>query len=521
MEKAAARNRRRVRAWALYDWANSGYVTSTATTLFPPFFVAIAAATFGGGAGTQAAQAAARQSASSTFALAVSLTLALAAVLGPIVGTYADLTGTRKRLLVVFTAVGSLAASAMVLLHSGEWRLALLLYLVSQVAVHTAIGLNSALLPFVAEAHDLDRVSSYGYALGYIGGGVLLGVHAALIAFADRLGLDQASAVRLAFLSVGAWWFVFTIPLMKRVPEPPATPLTKTRGGNQLGDVFIRLRATFRELRRYRELFTMLAAFALYMEGVGAIILLATAFGAALGLDTSVLIVTLLITQLVAYPYTLVFGRIPEPDGRWRGACLFLLLWTAISLPALGVVSRFRPGLGIAGIGGLLLGSQLVGIALAVLVGDRWLGGAAKRLDVKGSILLGLAIYAIVPLWGGVLHDRTEFFLLGWLVGAVQGGTQALSRSLYARLTPRAKSGEFFGFFGLAEKFAGILGPLLYGVVGSWTGDPRAAVLSIVLFFIVGAALLTRVDVVAGSAVAAEEDLAPVVNADDRARSIG
>jgi UMF1 family MFS transporter len=506
--EAERRHNRSVRAWALYDWANSGYVTSTATTLFPPYFIAIAAPAFvplgvAAGIGTDAL---ARGEASNTFALAASLALALAALLAPLVGAFADITGKRKRLLVVITAAGSVTASAMVGIGAGDWVLALVLYGAAQVGLHLAVGLESSLLPFVATGAEIDQVSSRGYALGYVGGGVLLAAHAGLIMLSARLGLTEGEAVRIAFLTVGVWWFGFTLPLVRHVPEPPGTPAATGTGRSAFADSVRRLVSTLRSARRYRQLFTMLIAFWLYMEGVGSIILLATAYGATLGLDTGVLVLTLLVTQFVAYPYSLVFGRVASVDGRGRGRAMALILWSAVTIPALGWYAHQRSDLSIAVALALVLASQLVGVAVACLGGESVLGRAAATLSVKRSVILGLLVYTIVPIWGFFLTTRAEFVLLGWLVGTVQGGTQALSRSLYARLAPRALSGELFGLYGLAEKLAGILGPLLYGVIGTITKQPRISVLSVVFFFVAGMVVLARVDEHTGARVAAEED---------------
>jgi UMF1 family MFS transporter len=497
--------RRRILAWSFYDWANHGYLTTTATTFFPPHFVAIAAPAFAA-AGGAAAAAFARDTAANVFALTVSLALFASAVLAPLVGTYADITGHRKRLLIAVTLAGGVLSSAMFALTPGRWPLALLLYFATQVALNLALGLNSSLLPHVARPEDLSRASSLGYAMGYIGGGILLALNTAVFLFADRLGIDRMLAARIAFLTVGVWWILFTVPLARRVQEPPAVPLVRGATGKPIGDALRRLAHTLRDIRRYRELFKMLVAFWFYMEGVGAIVLLATAYGAALGLDTAVLVGTLLMTQAVAFPYALLYGRIPDARAARRGAFVAMLLWTAVTLPLLGAYARAHPELGTSRALVLTLADQLVGVAVSFSVGNRALSGLVRRLDAKRAVILGLAIYTIVPVWGFVLSTQAEFLMIGWLVGTVQGGTQALSRAIYAELAPAAKSGEFFGLYGLSEKFAGILGPLLYGIVGQLTHNPRASILSVSAFFLLGIVLLARVDVTAGARAAAAEE---------------
>jgi UMF1 family MFS transporter len=500
---------KRILSWAWYDWADHAYITTTASTFFPPYFIAIAAPAFlaaGAAVTDSAAQAVARDTASNVFALTVSLALFVAAVLAPIIGAFADITGRRKRLLIVATAGASLFSSLMFILTTGMWVAGLALYFMSQVLMNFALGFSSSLLPHVARGDDMNRVSSLGYAMGYFGGGLLLALNTALYLSADLLKLDSGLVVRIAFLSVGVWWMVFSLPLLLNVPEPPATPLAHGSRGNSALDAFTRVAHTVRDAQRYSDLFKMLLAFWFYMEGIGAIILLATSYGAALGLKTAVLISTLLMTQFVAFPYALIFGRIANPDSRWRAAFVSMVLWTAVTLPLIGLYANLSGNLSLPLTFELIGTDQVIGLLLSFLVGRHLLARAVTRLDTKRAVIMGLAIYVLIPIWGFFLRSQAEFFLIGWLVGTVQGGTQALSRTIYASLTPRAKSGEFFGLYGLSEKFAGILGPLLYGLVGTVTHDPRASILSISVFFVVGIWLLSKVDEVKGARLASEEE---------------
>ena len=504
---------RKVMAWAWYDWANHAYITTTASTFFPPYFIAIAAPAFlaaGAAASDDAAMVLARDTASNVFALTVSLALLVAAVLAPVVGAIADISGRRKRLLIVTTLFASVVSSLMFILTTGMWQMGLVLYFFTQVAMNIALGFSSSLLPHVARQDDMNRVSSLGYAMGYFGGGLLLALNTALFLFADKIGLDGSMAVRIAFLSVGVWWIAFSLPLLRDVPEPPATPLAHGSRGNAVLDSFTRLGNTLRDAARYREMFKMLVAFWFYMEGIGAIILLATSYGAALGLGTSVLITTLLMTQFVAFPYVQLYGRIPIKDSAWRGFAVSMLIWSAVTFPLMGFfVNRSASSpedFGMAVTFGLILGSQVLGLLFSYLIGRRLFQGLAERLDTKRAVILGLVIYSIIPIWGFFLKTQTEFFMIGWLVGTVQGGTQALSRSIYSSLVPRAKSGEFFGLYGLSEKFAGILGPLLYGLVGTLTHDPRASILSISVFFVIGIVLLWKVNEQRGAELASAEE---------------
>jgi MFS-type transporter involved in bile tolerance (Atg22 family) len=334
----------------------------------------------------------------------------------------------------------------------------------------------------------------------------LLAVNTAIFFFAARLEISSDLAVRIAFLSVGIWWIGFTIPFAINVPEPKILSLSRNRSRAPLRDSFTQIARTIRDIRRYGELFKMLIAFWFYMEGVGAIILLATVYGAALGLPMTVLIGTLLMTQIVAFPYAIIFGRIPDPGNGWRGAYLSMVLWTALTLPVLGMYAKTAGTISIPSTFLILVADQIAGIIFSLALGRFLLAGLVKKIDTQRAVLLGLAIYIIIPVWGFFLTTKAEFFMLGWLVGTVQGGTQALSRTIYARLSPPAKSGEFFGLYGLSEKFAGILGPFLYGVVGQMTHSPKSSILSIGVFFIIGIILLRRVDIEKGSRIAAEEE---------------
>ncbi len=504
-----AEYKKRTLSWAWYDWADHSYITTTASTFFPPYFIAIAAPAFlaaGAAISDPAAMALARDTASNIFAISVSVALFVAALLAPLLGALADITGRRKRLLIVSTIAASVFSSTMFILTTGMWQMGLVLYFFSQVTMNFCLGFSSSLLPHVARQDDMNRVSSLGYAMGYVGGGLLLALNTALYLFSDKIGIDSSLAVRIAFLSVGVWWIAFSLPIILNVPEPPSTPLAHGSRGNAVTDAFIRIGHTIRAARQYKELFKMLIAFWFYMEGIGAIILLATSFGAALGLNTSVLISTLLMTQFVAFPYALLYGRIPVESSHWRSAFTSMVVWSGITFPLMGVYANLYGPVSIPMAFVMIAVNQLLGLAFSFLIGRHWLAGFTRQLNTKRAVILGLVIYTVIPIWGFFLKSQAEFFLIGWMVGTVQGGTQALSRTIYASLTPRAKSGEFFGLYGLSEKFAGILGPLLYGLVGTVTHNPRDSILSIVVFFLVGIYMLWRVDDKKGAELASAEE---------------
>jgi UMF1 family MFS transporter len=411
-----------IRAWAMYDWANSAFQTTIIAAVFPIYFHRVAAA------GLPPAQATSR------FAWATTIAILIVAVIAPLLGAVADYAAVKKRLLAVFLAIGVVATGAMYWIEEGDWLFALVLFVIGNVGVAGSIVFYDSLLPHLVGPSDLDRVSSAGYALGYIGGGVLLAVNLAMIQKPGLFGIPDAGvATRLSLASVAVWWLVFSIPLFRRVPEPPRRiERDETPGMNPVLTGGRRLVETFHELRKYRQAFLLLLAFLLYNDGIQTIVRMATTYGSELGIDESAMILALLITQFIGVPFAFLFGAL------------------------------------------------------------------ADRIGAKRAIFGGLAIYAGITVLGYYMKNATQFLALAVLVGMVQGGTQALSRSLFASMIPRHKSSEFFAFFGVFERYAGILGPAVFAWVSAHSGTSRSAILSVIAFFVLGAAILTRVDVAAG-----------------------
>ncbi len=414
-----------VNSWAMYDWANSAFATTIMAAVLPVYYSSVAGATLSGNKAT------------SYWAFTTTIALLITAFLAPILGAIADYSGIKKKFLTFFVAMGVFATAMLYFVSTGDWLMASLFYIVGNIGFSGSDLFYNSLLPHVAKPEDIDQVSTRGYAFGYLGGGLLLAVNIAMI----QLMSDGELAARLSFVSVSIWWAIFTIPLLRNVKEPPASRRAE-ESPNPVKAGFSRLVTTFKEIRHYRQLFIFLIAFWVYNDGIGTIIKMATIYGAEVGIDQSVLIGTLLMTQFVGIPFSFGFG---------------------------------------------------------------WL---AKRLGTKRSIYLGLAVYTLISIGGYFMSQGWHFLLLGFLVGTVQGGSQALSRSLFGAMTPKAKTAEFFGFYGMSSKFAGIVGPLLFGVVGVIMGSSRLSIVSIVLFFIVGGFLLSRVDEKEGIRVAREEDAA-------------
>jgi UMF1 family MFS transporter len=418
------------RAWAAYDWANSAFQCTIITAVFPVYFASVAAADLPPAVATE------------RFATATTLALAIVAIISPVLGAYADFAGAKKRLLGLFLGLGVLTTAMMVQVGRGDWLLAALLFVLANIGVSGSFVFYDSLLPHIARDEEMDRVSSAGYAIGYLGGGILLAINLAWILQPGWFGLaDAGVASRLSFLSVAIWWLVFAIPLFRHVPEP-AVSAVRVPGVHPAVQSFRQLAATLRELRQYRQAFLMLVAFLIYNDGIGTIIRMAGPYGQEIGLPQESLIVAFVMVQFVGIPFAFAFGRL------------------------------------------------------------------AGRIGAKPSIFIALVVYVLISLVGYFMTTVWQFFLLSFMVATVQGGSQALSRSLFATMIPKRKSSEFFGFFGVFEKFAGIIGPALFAATVRATGTSRNAILSVIAFFVVGAVLLWMVDVPAGQRAAREADQA-------------
>jgi MFS transporter, UMF1 family len=418
---------REQRAWAMYDWANSAVQCTIITAVFPIYFASVAGADLPPAVATE------------RFATATTLALVIVAVMAPILGAYADYAGAKKRLLAVFLAIGVSATAAMFFITRGEWQFAALLFIIVNIGVSASFVFYDSLLPHIAGPDEMDRVSSAGYALGYVGGGLLLAINLAWILKPALFGLGDAGvASRLSFLSVAVWWLVFSIPMFRRVPEPAVRPQNLHGHGGPIVASVRQLVVTLRDLRRYRQAFLMLVAFLIYNDGIGTMIRMAGPYGKEIGLPENALITAFVMVQFVGIPFAFAFG---------------------------------------------------------------WLAG---RIGAKTSIFVALIVYVAISIVAYYMTTVWQFFLLSFLVATVQGGSQALSRSLFASMIPPEKSSEFFGFFGVFEKFAGIVGPALFAITVRATGSSRNAILSVIAFFVVGASLLWMVDVEEGKRVAAE-----------------
>lgn len=418
-----------LRAWALYDWANSVFMT-TVLQVFPLFFVSFAA--------NGLPEATAR----SRFAFATSAAVILVGLIGPFLGAVADVGGRKKLFLGAFLSLGVISTAAMFLIGEGQWKLAALLFVLGNVGVTSTLAFYNALLPGIARPDEVDRVSTAGFALGYLGGGALLAVNLVVMRDPTRFGLpDVQTATRLAFVSAAVWWALFSIPLFLRVAEPKVRALAADElGRNAVSVALSRLRATVADLRHHRDAALLLLAFLVYNDAVNTIIRMATTFGDELRIPQAHLVAAILLVQFIGVPAAFAFGFLSD------------------------------------------------------------------RIGAKRSIFVGLAVYGIITVFAFRLQTTAQFYVMAILVATVMGGTQALSRSLFASMIPKHKAGELFGFFGVFDRFGGALGALVFGFVLQLTGSSRPAILTLLVFFALGALLLSHVDVERGRRVAREAE---------------
>ena len=404
----------------MYDWANSAFATTVMAGFFPVFFKQYWSI------GADATVSTAR------LGLGNSIAGLVVALCAPILGAIADKGGARKKFLLFFAFMGIVMTMGLYLVSRGNWPMAVLLYVLATVGFSGGNIFYDALITGITTDDKIDMVSSLGFSMGYLGGGLLFAVNVWMTLRPETFGFpDAGEAVRFSFLMVGIWWAVFSIPIFLFVKEPEGTA-SGAHDDNLISAGFHQLRETFREVRHLKTIFLFLLAYWLYIDGVNTVIRMAVDYGISIGLDTKDLILALLMTQFVGFPSAIGFG---------------------------------------------------------------FLG---RKFGTRPAIFAAIAVYLFVSIWAAFMKNSTEFYVLAIIVGLVQGGIQALSRSYFARLIPVGKSGEYFGFYNMVGKFSAIIGPVFMGGVGlsikslgydSQTAS-RISITSVALFFIAGGILL-------------------------------
>ena len=423
--------KRSVRAWTLYDWANSAFATTVMGVVLPLYFSSYISP------GPTVP----------VWGYAVAIGSLIAALLSPILGAIADFKARKKLFMALFVALGVISTALLwFVVEPADQTLCILLYILGTIGFAGSLVFYDSLLPHVAKEDEIDQVSSRGYALGYIGGGVLLLINAVMIfvgpGLLPNMPAQEATALmmRLSLLSVAIWWAVFSIPLFRYVSEPPARGESHEVGQNVITVGFQRVFTALKGVREYKDLFLFMLTFFVYANGIGTIITMAAAFAKDLNFSDLTVLGTFLMVQFVAAPFSILFGKLAEKMGN------------------------------------------------------------------KKAISLALVIYAIIAIFGYFMKQEWHMFVLGFGVAMVQGGSQALSRSLIGKMLPKSKSAEFYGFFSVFEKFNTVVGPALMAFITTKTGDPRLGIVSLVVFFVAGMIMLGFVNVERGIARAQAVD---------------
>ena len=412
------------KSWIMYDWANSIYATNISAAIFPIFW------------GMIIANLANKGTIDTVYGYAVSASNLIVALLSPFLGAIGDFKGMKKKLWRAFLLIGALSSLLMALL--GNWVLLLVAFIISHIGFSGSCMFYDSFLTDVTTSDRMDKVSAWGYAMGYIGGSTIPFILS--IAIMIILGTDNLLGYRIAIGLVPVWWLLFSIPFWKNVEqkhyvETPPSELGKAALRNTLH--------TFRDIVGNKAILFFILAYFFYIDGVGTIINMATKYGDTLGLGAIGMILALLVTQIVAMPFSIFFGN----WGKKYGAL------------------------------------KLIGIAVAVYAFITVLGFAMGALiDFRDK--LGFTEEKAISV------SQVLFWVLATLVGTVQGGIQALSRSYYGQLIPPERSNEFYGFLDVFGKFAAVIGPALYSLFYGITGKSSIGILSIILLFIVGGIFL-------------------------------
>ncbi len=433
MRGGAPHSRREQRGWYFYDFANSAFSSTVATLFLGPYLTELARAA--GGAEGYIYPLGLPVEPRSYWGYVVALSVVLQVLCLPVLGALADSSPRKKLWLAVCAYLGALTTMAMFLLEGGRaYLLGGVLFLVANVSFGAAMVIYNAFLPEIAAPEERDAVSSKGWGLGYLGGGLLLALNLLLYQEAGALGLSEAQAVRISLGSAGAWWALFTvIPLATLRNREPLRRLPS--GENYLAAGLRQLFHTLGQLPRYSQTLRFLLAYLLYNDAIQAVIVLATQFGHdELKIPIGTLTLMILMVQFVAFVGALAFNQVARLIGAQRAVMLALVLWTAVLV----------------------------------------------------------AIYVSV-------RTTAQFFVLGGVVGLILGGSQALSRSLYSRMIPQGQEAEYFSLYEITDKGTSWLCPLIFGLALQFTGSYRLAILSLIVFFVAGLAVLARVDVARGA----------------------
>jgi len=436
--QATVNDKREIFGWAMYDWANSAFSTTVGTVFLGPYIASLAAKAAVANSDGMARFFGIPVAPDSFLPYCISFSVGLQVLFLPILGAIADYSHLRKRMMQIFAMIGAISTIAMFLITGPVWWLGGVLFIIANLTFGAAIVFYNAYLPDIASEEERDRVSSYGWAMGYLGGGVLLALNLAFFIFSDDLGVPGDLAVRINLASAGIWWMGFSLITWSRLrPRHAARPLPQGETYVSIG--FKQLGNTFREIKHFPETIKYLIAYFLYNDGIQTVIAVSSTFAAAplirggLELPQDTLIAVILMIQFVAFGGALFWGKLAQWIGAKQSIIVSLVIWA------------------------------------------------------------GVVIYA----YGGLKGDSrtTQFFILGIFIALVMGGSQAISRSLFAQMIPTGKEAEFYSFYEVSERGTSWTGPLIFGLANQIFGSLRYGILALIFYFIAGLIVLPFVNV--------------------------
>ncbi|MCX6039321.1 MAG: MFS transporter [Chloroflexi bacterium] len=431
-------DKREIFGWAMYDWANSAFSTTVGTVFLGPYLATLAQKAAITSQDGLARILGVPIAPDSFFPYCISISVGMQVLFLPILGAIADYSHRRKQMMQLFATIGAIATILMFFTTAPVWWLGGLLFVVANLAFGAAMVFYNSYLPDIASEDQRDRVSSYGWAMGDLGDGLLLILNLAFYMFSDKLGVPKDLAVRINLASAGIWWLSFSFFTWARLRTRHAIKqLPKGETYARVG--FRQLWSTVKEMKNFPETLKYLLAYFLYNDGIQTVIAVSSTFAAAplirggVGMDQSTLIIVILMIQFMAFFGALLWGKLANWVGAKRSIIVSLVIWA------------------------------------------------------------GVVIYAYFGLKG---ESRVlEFFIMGAFIALVMGGSQAISRSLYAQIIPSGKHAEYYSFYEISERGTSWIGPLLFGLMNQVFGSLRPAILSLIFFFVMGLIVLPFVNV--------------------------
>ncbi len=485
------------RSWILYDWANSVYATNIMAAIFPTIFVSMAG-----------------ENGDHWWSIGTSITTLIIALLSPFLGALADFRGMKKKLFTLFMLLGVVCTASLALMT--DWRMMLVGYVVSHIGFSGANLFYDSFLTDVTTNERMDKVSSWGYAMGYIGGSTIPFVLS--IGMLLWLGYSNPIAQKFAILITSLWWLAFTIPFLKNVHQEHY--IERGEGSRAL-ETFRNVWKTAREISKNRGLLLFIVAYFFYIDGVGTVISISTAYGTALGLGAMGMILALLVTQIVAMPCSILFGRMAGRFSTRRMLLAAIAVYMVICAVGFYMGFSLEPSqdafesayADMAGQARALdasgdeetlkaIDSYLKKARPLVLENRQEALQALKAELPEGKSALSEALHSLVSAFAenrqalsadyraAISRSTLLFWAMATLVGTVQGGIQAVSRSYFGKLVPKNRSNEYFGFFDIFGKFATFVGPLLYAQIGLVTGRSSLGTLALLALFLIGFIIL-------------------------------